>query len=581
MRRRPLPLALVLLALSSLTALAACGGGDGGPTEPPPPPAPVVGTVELSAGDASLAVGATTTVTAVVRSTTGGVMNGQALTWSTTNAAVATVANGVVTAVGPGQATIRAASANGREGSVAVTVTGPPASVVIARSGSFLLVGDTLQLRVVVKDAAGQTLDDAPATTWTVSAPATAAMSGATLTAAAPGPVRVTATVGGAAGTADLTVWPGGGTRVAALASFDSAVIGEMTRLGFPGASVAVTKDGRLVLARAYGWADTLTRRMAATDHLFRIGSTSKPVTAVAIMKLVEAGQLSLDDRPFQLLTGIELLPGETEDPRLKDITVRDLLYHTGGWNANRDVDSKIFAALLASGNTDPRAIVRSGRGVALATAPGTAHAYTNYGYLVLGLMIEHVTGQGYEPWVQANVLAPAGVTAMQLGYTPLAQRDPKEVTAYDPRPPVTTFMGTGRWPDVGATQEYAGPAGQWIASATDMARFLAGVDGLPNHADVLSPATIATMRTRNAAVFPGTGYHYAAGWSLTPLTSGVAMNHSGGQDGGDAYIALRGDGVGLVVLFNRTRNQNAGVAEAALHQALDRITSWPAGDGF
>src|SRR5690606_6107892 len=109
-----------------------------------------------------------------------------------------------------------------------------------------------------------------------------------------------------------------------------------------------------------------------------------------------------------------------------RDITVRDLLYHTGGWNQNRDVDQTIFAALLASHDMDPRAIVASGRGVRLASDPGTRHAYVNYGYLVLGLMIERATGQSYEQWVRENILTPAGITGMKLGYTPVATRDPK-----------------------------------------------------------------------------------------------------------------------------------------------------------
>ncbi len=570
------------LAIALLGALYGCGGGGdggGGGGGPTAPATPTVGTVQLSVANTTLSVGATVRVSSSIRSTSGEAMTGQALTWSSSKTAVATVADGVVTAVAPGEATISATSSNGRVGSVTITVSGPPASVTLLRSGSYLLVGDTLQLRVEVRDAAGRVLTGIPAPTVTVSVPATATVSGTTLTATAPGKVKITATVGAATGSAELTVWPGGGARVSSLASLDSVVIAEMTRLGFPGAQLAVTRDGRLVMSRAYGWADTLARKPVATDNLFRIGSTTKPITAVAIMKLVETGKMSLDDHPFQLLTGIDLPAGRTEDPRLSDITVRDLLYHAGGWNQNRDVDQTIFAALLASHNMDPRAIVASGRGVPLAGDPGTHYAYTNYGYLVLGLMIERATGKSYEQWVKTNILAPAGITDMKLGYTPVASRDQKEVIPYDPRPPVATFMGTGRWPDVGATQEYAWAAGQWIGSATDMARFLAAVDGRANHADVLAPATITTMTTRNSMAWPGTGYHYAAGWEMAPLSGGMAMSHAGGQDGGDAFIRLRGDGVGFVVLFNRTRD--AKTSEAAIDQALDGITGWPAGDRF
>ena len=451
----PRLVALCLVAAS----LAACGSD----TSTTPPPAPEVASVTLPA-TISVQVGATAIIVATVRNTDGVALTGQPLTWSSGNAAVATVSSGVVTAVAVGTASITATSSNGKSGSTIVTVVNTPASVTIIRSGSYILVGDTLQLSAVVQDAAGHTVSGA-SPTWSVNLPAVGALSGSTLTATSPGVVLVTASMGAISGSAQISVSAGGGTRVPSLSSIDSTVLSEMRRLGIPGGSLSITKDGRLVLSRAYGYADSATRRQAAPDQLWRIGGLSKPITAVAIMKLVEGGLISLDDKPFVLLTGIDLLPGQTQDPRLPNITVRDLLQHSGGWNVSRNIDDTVFATLAASGNPDPKGLVRSARGVALATNPGTQFAYVNYGYLVLGRMIERATGGSYETYVKNSILAPAGINAMKLGFTSLSMRDSREVSYYDHRPPITTILGTGLWPDVAGGMEYSEAAGGWLGS--------------------------------------------------------------------------------------------------------------------
>ena len=101
-----------------------------------------------------------------------------------------------------------------------------------------------------------------------------------------------------------------------------------------PGGAVAVVKDGRLILARGYGWADVESHEPVAPDSLFRIASLSKSLTAAAILKLVEDHRLGLDDRVFPLLA-----MGPARDPRLARITVRNLLQHTGGWDRDQTFD--------------------------------------------------------------------------------------------------------------------------------------------------------------------------------------------------------------------------------------------------
>ncbi|HEY8021713.1 MAG TPA: serine hydrolase domain-containing protein, partial [Thermoanaerobaculia bacterium] len=128
---------------------------------------------------------------------------------------------------------------------------------------------------------------------------------------------------------------PSTGKAVPELASYDRIVPALLAKWGVPGAAVAVVKDGRLVLARGYGWADRQERRPVEPDSLFRIASLSKSLTSAAILGLVEEGRLRLDDRAFDLL-GLAPRPGARANPDLRRITLRNLLQHSGGWDRDK-----------------------------------------------------------------------------------------------------------------------------------------------------------------------------------------------------------------------------------------------------
>ena len=562
--------------------LTACGSS--GPTTPnPPAPPPVaVATVTLSGAPAGpLAPGATATLTAVLRDAASNALSGRTIAWSSTAPTVATVSGGTVIAVGVGVTTISATS-EGQSASVDITVALIPASVLIGRSSSFILTGDTLQLTGQVLSTTGQVIPGATVT-LTVEQPAIAGLAGATLTGLTPGQATVRATAGALSTTAAITVFPGAGVRVPMLSRLDSVVISEMIRLGEPGGAVAVVKDGRLVFSRTYGYADSAAKRIPTQFDKWRIGSATKPLTALGIMKLVQNGQLTLDEPAAARLGAVPVLPGKTQDPRFANITIRQLLNHSAGWNPNRNVDDSVFAYLYTAATVDPIQLSRVGRGVPLVNDPGTVHAYTNYAYLLLGRIIEQVTGQNYQAWMQANVLAPVGIGGMKLGVTPIAQRDPLEVVPYDRRASTVGFYGVGSWPNVGAAQEYAEAAGQWIGSSMDLARVLAALDGNATRPDLLSAGSLSTMWTRPAVLFPGSGNYYSLGWENTAVTGGFAREHPGGQDGGDSWISLFPNGAGIAVQFNLTRGQGngGGTAEGAIRSVFGSITTWPAFDLF
>jgi N-acyl-D-amino-acid deacylase len=134
--------------------------------------------------------------------------------------------------------------------------------------------------------------------------------------------------------------------------------------------ALAVTKENRLVVARGYGFADVAANEELAPDALFRIASLSKPITAVAIMKLREEGRLRLDELAFDILA--DLWPDNpvfVGDARTRDVTVRMLLQHSGGWDRDTSFDpmfmSNTIAAEMGIGApADAETIIRS-RGLA------------------------------------------------------------------------------------------------------------------------------------------------------------------------------------------------------------------------
>ena len=164
------------------------------------------------------------------------------------------------------------------------------------------------------------------------------------------------------------------------IASLDAVMRATLKKYDVPGASLAVAKDGKLVMAKGYGWAVVATRRPVAQDSPFCLASVSKAITSVAILRLVQDGKLSLDDRVYALLGRPLPLDGFQLDPRIKDITVRQLLLHAGGFDPKKGGDYLHMSKKIAkqTGSKLPiaddlliryafsRPLARAGHGIAL-----------------------------------------------------------------------------------------------------------------------------------------------------------------------------------------------------------------------
>ena len=385
---------------------------------------------------------------------------------------------------------------------------------------------------------------------------------------------------------------PTTGTYLPTLGSFDETILNYMETNHIPGASLAIVRNGQLIYTRGYGYADREEKTPAAPTSLFRLASVSKPITAVAIMTLVQSGKLKLDERVFPLLGFTPfLLPGQHPDPRLETITVRHLLEHSGGWDRGKsgDIMFKHFQVAQEMGIASPpdhKSLIRWAMGQPLDFTPGTQYSYSNFGYCVLGRVIEKVSGLSYEKYVQTKVLAPMGIHAMRIGNGRLSERFPKEVRYYDPenRTERSVFSAEGDAPTplpyAFASPQTMDAHGGWIASAVDMARFMAKLD-VPGDRPLLSSASIATMFARPQAPLgldengaPSAAY-YALGWQVRPVGNEGKANtwHNGGMPGTSTLMVRLTNGLSWVVLFNSSAE---GDIDGLMHQAAAKVKEWP-----
>ncbi len=391
------------------------------------------------------------------------------------------------------------------------------------------------------------------------------------------------------------------GTAQPHLKSFDRMMVEFLQEHSIPGAALAVSAKGRLVYERGFGYADVEAKEPVQPSSLFRIASLSKPITAVAVLQLIEQNRLKLDDKVFQLLKLEPHLPRSAPvDPRLKKVTVRQLLQHTGGWDRAKSFDPmfrsvEIARTLGVVPPAKPEHVIRYMIRRPLDFDPGQRYAYSNFGYCLLGRVIEHVSGQTYEQFVREQVLAPLGIRGMRIGKTRLGERDPAEVTYYvsDGRTGPSVFGS-----DVGkpVPQPYGAwclesmdSHGGWIACAADLVRFASAFDD-PHRCQILKPPSIETMfaRPQGLAGFDASGRpkpsYYACGWSVRPVGTSGRLNtwHMGGLPGTSTILVRRHDGLNWAVLFNTrdtaSRQAPATLIDGLVHRAANAVKTWPAG---
>ncbi|QDT19912.1 Penicillin-binding protein 4* [Gimesia chilikensis] len=386
------------------------------------------------------------------------------------------------------------------------------------------------------------------------------------------------------------------------LASLDQSIKEFLLEHHPPGASVAVSYRGRLVYARGFGYADVEQKKKVQPDSQFRIASLSKPITAVAIMKLIEQGKLQLDTKVFSVLKDYQKeLAAPEVDPRLKDITIQNLLNHTGGWDRDASFDPMFRSVAFARqlGKQPPAEaddVIRIMVQKPLDFAPGEKYAYSNFGYCLLGRVIEEITGQSYAEYVQQTICQPLGMKHTELGRTLLINRRPNEVKYYSENVGSTVYSNNtlsevprpyGAW-----YLEAMDSHGGWISSAPDLVRFATAFN-LPDECPILKAPALSQMfaRPEGSAGFTEDGVpkvaYYACGWMVRPIdTAGNANHwHMGALDGTSTLLVRRLDRINWAILFNTHQGADqkrlSNLIDAPMHRWINQIENWPEKDQF
>jgi serine beta-lactamase-like protein LACTB len=321
-----------------------------------------------------------------------------------------------------------------------------------------------------------------------------------------------------------------------------------------PGMSVAVAINDELAWTEGFGIADVEHDTPVRADTVFRIASITKPITATAVMQLVERGRVSLD-HPIQ--KHVPAFPSKGE----QTITVRHLLTHTSGIRHyrgdefnHRDSYDSVDAA-LAIFKDDP-----------LLFAPGSKYSYSTYAYNLLAGVVERASGVTFEQYLLERIWKPAGMTATRLEH-------PEEIVKGRARQYVRGEGSSRRLmnaPFADLSIKWAG--GGIISTAADLVRFHIALDA----GKLLKPETLEQMYTP-MKLADGSATEYGLGWSVLakPLVangpSSTWIAHSGGATGGTTYL-LRNPRARLAVAILTNVQSAPGLQALALDLARASI---------
>lgn len=251
------------------------------------------------------------------------------------------------------------------------------------------------------------------------------------------------------------------GTAVPEFKPLDQAVLDYGYLVKCNAATVAVSKDGELLYSRGYGWRDARLKQPTPPDTLMRTSYCSRAITAAAVRTLIRDDKLTLDTKVFDFLK-IAPPPGARQDPRLEKITVAHLLNDSGGWSKKETFDPMFHTRQIEQSLQLPHParqadIIRYILGQPLQFDPGYQKAASNFGYCVLGRVIEKASGQPYGTYIREAVFKPLEITDIKLARNLPKDRDPREVW----------------YPGLDVSVEILDSCAGLIASAPDLCTFM------------------------------------------------------------------------------------------------------------
>ena len=320
---------------------------------------------------------------------------------------------------------------------------------------------------------------------------------------------------------------------------FDAAIKLHTIDAGSRDVSAAVIFQGQLI--HTFAASSDKSSRPVNVDTNFRIASISKILTAETVMKLVEQDLLQLDE---PIVGRIADTFGLTvADERARNITIRQLLSHTSGI-------SNFLKIFFDAGSYDQMGMLKEALSVQLASEPGSTFKYGNVSYVLLGKAIELVTGLSYQDATKKLVLTPLGLDSFRLVGT----------YEFGPNDALHAVSGSRTY------MEQLGPAGAWVATATDVAKLLDSLDPQSPSVHVISSESMALMKLPATPVPVGPIWDY--GFGLRLFVSGE-WGHSGSIENVHAMAIHRPDGLSVSVLVNGTKPKETDDLIEAINEAV------------
>jgi N-acyl-D-amino-acid deacylase len=231
--------------------------------------------------------------------------------------------------------------------------------------------------------------------------------------------------------------------------------------------------------------------------------------------------------------------------------------------------------------------VIRYMLGQKLDFDPGTKYAYSNFGFCVLGRIIERVSGVSYQEFVRREVLEPAGITRMRIGKSLVSDDAAGEVHYYNEgsaRSVFPSLRGEVPWPYGGFNLEAMDSHGGWIASAIDLVKFANAIDGRRG-TPLLSKGSIAALTSRPAPPLSQTeAAYYGLGWSVRPTGSGANWWHGGSLPGTTTLLVRAANGYCWAAVFNSRPEGNSKLGaevDSGMWKAFGEVTEWPERDLF
>jgi len=314
--------------------------------------------------------------------------------------------------------------------------------------------------------------------------------------------------------------------------ALEQSASAELARLNIPGASIAIVRGGEVIYSKAIGTANVETGEPVRPEMLFRLGSTTKMMTAAALTGLAAEGKIDLNAPIAKYVAGLS--------PMLSQVTANQLLSHTAGIHDEAPMQGSHDDAALGNG-------IRAWTDAWFFTGPGKIISYANPGYWVAGYLVETLTGKPYADAMEDLVFRPLGMRRTTLRLTmamtfPLAQgHDIVAGKTGIVRPAADNSSG---W-----------PAGSIFSNTADLSRFVIAFmnDGRVDDMQVLDPKAITLMSTPHAAI-PGSQQSYGYGLEIGEWRGVHMVQHAGSRAGyGSEIRMVPAERVAVIVQTNRT----------------------------